>query len=289
MKIVNVINQKGGVGKTSLSVNLALGLAKQGHKVLLVDGDSQGNATLYFSPDSNKINLEDINSMEYIKGKSPLNSLSELLGSITFPYDINDVILEKIDSIRDAIYTTTYEGLDIIPSTDTALINTDQTIKLENKLQHNRLKKALKEIRHDYDYVIIDNAPTFNTITINTLFCSDEIIIPIKIGKSELAGFIETMRQLEKLMINYECEYEVKILLNMIPRGNRPKYVQFISKMHQLFDDYNSVFKTTVFEQTIGYQEAVATNSSMTNKLIIENSSNVSKDYQNLIDEISGN
>ena len=60
------------------------------------------------------------------------------------------------------------------------MINTVELIKTSNKLQHNRLKKALRDIRNKYDYVVIDNAPTFNTITLNTLFASDEIIIPLK-------------------------------------------------------------------------------------------------------------
>ncbi len=93
------------------------------------------------------------------------------------------------------------------------MINTDQLIKTSNKLQHNRLKKALRDIRNKYDYVVIDNAPTFNTITLNTLFASDEIIIPLKVGRFEVAGFIQTMKELENLMIDFECQYKINILL----------------------------------------------------------------------------
>ena len=105
-------------------------------------------------------------------------------------------------------------NLHFIPSTETKLINTDQLIKTSNKLQHNRLKKALRDIRNKYDYVVIDNAPTFNTITLNTLFASDEIIIPLKVGRFEVAGFIQTMKELENLMIDFECQYKINILFN---------------------------------------------------------------------------
>lgn len=288
MEVFNVINQKGGVGKTQISINLAAGLAKCGHKVLLVDADSQGNATLYFSPDSNNIDLSVFSKekLDHAIYENPLMELEGIIGNINYPHDINDVILGELENVEDAIYSTKIQNLDLMPSTNTKLINTDQQLKLQNMLYHNRLNKALRQVRSTYDYVIIDNAPTFNTITINTLFASNQIIIPIKIGKSELAGFIETMKQLEKLMINYGCEFEVNILMTMIPRGNRPKYTMFIDTIRTLFDNKQDVFLTRVYDSSIGYQEAVATRTSMSNKLIIEDNSRVGKDYQQLVNEI---
>ena len=145
------------------------------------------------------------------------------------------------------------------------------------------MKKALRSIRKDFDYVVIDNAPTFNTITLNTLYASDEVIIPLKIGRFELAGFIQTMKELENLMNDFECFYKIYVLFNMIPRGKRPLYHAFIDKMKQLFT--NNDMK--VLETTIGYQEAVASKSGMACQLLVDTKSKIADDYRALADEIS--
>ena len=176
MKVISVINQKGGVGKTQTSINLAVGLSRKGKKVLLIDGDAQGNATSYFMNEVNKVDLLKLVQMEVIN-EDPLVWLEKALGEGEYEKDINDVLLGECD-IMEAVYVTGIDNLYIVPSTETRLINTDQLIKTTNKLQHNRLKKALRSIRKNFDYVVIDNAPTFNTITVNTLYASDEVIIP---------------------------------------------------------------------------------------------------------------
>ena len=164
MKVISVINQKGGVGKTQTSINLAVGLSRKGKKVLLIDGDAQGNATSYFMNDVNKVDLLKLVQME-VTNEDPLVWLEKALGEAEYEKDINDVLLGECD-IMEAAYLTGIDNLYIVPSTETRLINTDQLIKTTNKLQHNRLKKALRSIRKDFDYVVIDNAPTFNTITL---------------------------------------------------------------------------------------------------------------------------
>ncbi|MFR8650895.1 MAG: ParA family protein [Faecalibacillus sp.] len=77
-----------------------------------------------------------------------------------------------------------------------------------------RLKNALRNIRNKYDCIVIDNAPTFNTITfLNTLFASDEIIIPLKIGRFEVAGFIWILKELDNFKINFNYQNKINILL----------------------------------------------------------------------------
>lgn len=284
MKVISVINQKGGVGKTQTSINLAVGLSRKGYKVLLIDGDAQGNATSYFDKKVNEINLNRFVEKQ-VNDEKPLKWLEETLGDAIYEHDINDVLLGNCE-ISKAIYTTDYGNLDMLPSTETRLINTDQLIKASNKLQHNRLKKALREVRKEYDYVVIDNAPTFNTITLNTLFASNEIIIPLKIGRFELAGFIKTMNELENLMNDFECFYKIYILFNMIPRGKRPLYKAFIEKVKQLFNCNDNFYTVKVLETTIGYQEAVASKSAMSCQLLVDTKSKIADDYKSLADEI---
>lgn len=285
MKSISVINQKGGVGKTQTSINLAVGLSRKGYKVLLIDADAQGNATSYFDKKVNDINLSKFIEKEF-NDNDPLQWLEKTLGDAIYEYDINDVLLNDCH-INDAIYDTEYENLCILPSTETRLINTDQLIKAANKMQHNRLKKALRDIRKDFDYVVIDNAPTFNTITLNTLFASDEIIIPLKIGRFELAGFIKTMNELENLMNDFECFYKIFILFNMIPRGKRPLYSAFIEKMRTIFKQNEKFYEVDILETTIGYQEAVASKSAMSCQLLMDTKSKVADDYKKFAEEIS--
>lgn len=284
MKVISVINQKGGVGKTQTSINLAVGLSRKGHSVLLIDADAQGNATSYFDKKVNDINLTKFVEKEFVN-QNPLIWLEETLGDAIYEHDINDILLGNCE-IENAIYSTDYENLSILPSTETRLINTDQLIKASNKMQHNRLKKALRSVRKKYDYIVIDNAPTFNTITLNTLFASDEVIIPLKIGRFELSGFIKTMNELENLMNDFECFYKVFILFNMIPRGKRPLHSAFIQKIRQLFYINEKFYEVNVLETTIGYQEAVASKSAMSCQLLMDTKSRVADDYKSLAEEI---
>lgn len=284
MKIISVINQKGGVGKTQTSINLAVSLSRKGYRVLLIDGDAQGNATSYFDKKVNDINLSKFIEKEF-DNQEPLKWLEEGLGDAFYEYDINDVLLGQCQ-IKEAIYTTDYENLSIIPSTETRLINTDQLIKAANKMQHNRLKKALRDVRKEFDYVVIDNAPTFNTITLNTLFTSDEVIIPLKIGRFELAGFIKTMNELENLMNDFECFYQIYVLFNMIPRGKRPLYSAFIEKIRKIFSSTDKLYEIKVLNTTIGYQDAVASKSAMSCQLLVDTKSKIADDYKRFAEEI---
>lgn len=284
MKIISVINQKGGVGKTQTSINLAVSLSRKGYRVLLIDGDAQGNATSYFDKKVNDINLSKFIEKEF-DNQEPLKWLEEALGDAFYEYDINDVLLGQCQ-IKEAIYTTDYENLSIIPSTETRLINTDQLIKAANKMQHNRLKKALRDVRKEFDYVVIDNAPTFNTITLNTLFTSDEVIIPLKIGRFELAGFIKTMNELENLMNDFECFYQIYVLFNMIPRGKRPLYSAFIEKIRKIFSSTDKLYEVKVLNTTIGYQDVVASKSAMSCQLLVDTKSKIADDYKRFAEEI---
>ena len=284
MKIISVINQKGGVGKTQTSINLAVSLSRKGYRVLLIDGDAQGNATSYFDKKVNDINLSKFIEKEF-DNQEPLKWLEEALGDAFYEYDINDVLLGQCQ-IKEAIYTTDYENLSIIPSTETRLINTDQLIKAANKMQHNRLKKALRDVRKEFDYVVIDNAPTFNTITLNTLFTSDEVIIPLKIGRFELAGFIKTMNELENLMNDFECFYQIYVLFNMIPRGKRPLYSAFIEKIRGIFSSTDKLYEVKVLNTTIGYQDVVASKSAMSCQLLVDTKSKIADDYKRFAEEI---
>ena len=283
MKIISVISEKGGTGKTSVSTNLGVGLSREGKRVLIIDCDPQGNTTSYFSNIYHKLDLKEFNNLEVPSNTNERKSTAYIKKYIkenqASQKDINNVLLENKEVIHECIYETEYPNVDIIPSFGTELIKTDKIISSSTRLVHKKIKNALREVRKNYDVVVIDNAPTFNYITINSLFASNEVIIPLRPGMFELDALVNTLNELFDFEDDYECSYSINILMNMIPRGNRPDYYNFIKKINEFYP--NQVFKTT-----IGYQDAVATRSTMQSKLLIDSKSNVGNDYISLIQEI---
>lgn len=284
MRRISVINEKGGVGKTTLSVNLATGLAKKGKKVLVVDLDAQGNISQFYLKEFKSFDFDaywDLTLPICPDIRESVKIIEDFLfDNDNKPNDINTLLLQGNSILKDCIYHTEYENLDIIPSFNTELIQTDQLLSSDLRRRvYNRLQKALREIRKDYDFVIFDHAPTFNNITVNGLFASDEIYIPMKVGGFELRSFVNMMKELFDFEDEYEQEYKIKILMNMIPRGNRPNIQKFIEKTKEFFPD-------NVFISTIGYQDAVASKSSMNSKPMIETRSRVSDDLAKLVEEI---
>src|SRR5690606_21204196 len=162
-------NQKGGVGKTTTSVNLGAGLAAIGKKVLLIDIDPQGNTTSGVG-----INKADVANCIY------------------------DVLINEVNP-KEAIVSTEVEGLDIIPATIQlagAEIELVPTISREV-----RLKKSIQQVKHMYDYVLIDCPPSLGILTINSLTAADSVLIPIQCEYYALEGLsqlLNTVRLVQK-------------------------------------------------------------------------------------------
>jgi len=155
-KTIAICNQKGGTGKTTTSVNLSAVLADLGKRVLLVDMDPQGNATSGVG-----VNKNEIKSSVY------------------------DVLIHKAN-IADVIVVTAYKNLHVLPCN----INlTGAEIELVGALsRETRLKKALDQVKHNYDFIFIDSPPSLGLLTLNTLVAADTIIIPIQCEFYALEG-----------------------------------------------------------------------------------------------------
>lgn len=164
-RIIAVVNQKGGVGKTTTAVNLAAALAERGQRVLVCDFDPQANATSGFGID---------------KKKAKHSSYS--------------VIIEE-SQVRDAIVHTKYS--DVIPSSPDLAGAAVELIGMERRDQ--QLKKALNEVRDDYDIIFIDCPPSLEMLTLNGLVAADGILIPVQCEYYALEGLSDLMATLRSV------------------------------------------------------------------------------------------
>ncbi|WEG12790.1 AAA family ATPase [Pullulanibacillus sp. KACC 23026] len=211
-KILSIANQKGGVGKTTTSVNLSACLAYLGKKVLLIDVDPQGNATSGVG-----IEKGDVDQCIY------------------------DILVEDVEP-ADVIKPTDVEGLDIIPSTIQlagAEIELVPTISREV-----RLARALEKVSSAYDYVIIDCPPSLGLLTINSLTASDAVLIPVQCEYYALEGLsqlLNTVRLVQK-HLNHQLMIEGVLLTMLDARTNLG--IQVIEEVKKYFQD--KVYQTII-------------------------------------------
>ena len=167
MRIVSFINLKGGVGKTVSAANMAHILATVHKKrVLLVDGDKQGNASQYF----------------------------RLYGAQD---GTAAILLNPALDALETVYTTKYRGLDIITS-NMELYTADRKIyEDESRDTAGALKTALDRLGNDYDYCVIDNGPAIDTVALNVLVASDDVLVPIRPDDFSLSGLVDLAEQVE--------------------------------------------------------------------------------------------
>ncbi len=165
--IVAIANQKGGVGKTTTSINLAAALAQRGKKTLLVDLDPQGNATLSY------IDPHEIERSVY------------------------DLLVDPAVSAADVVRPTAFDDLDVIGSR-IALAKAEAKLITEFD-SHFRLKDKLEPIRELYEYVIIDTPPTLGILTVNALVAATHLLVPIQSSYYALEGTDDLLDTYEKI------------------------------------------------------------------------------------------
>ena len=183
-KIISFANQKGGVGKTTSCVNIAASLGVNGYKVLIVDMDPQGNAT----------------SGVGVSKKTLKNSSKDVL---------TDVV-----SAKEAIVETPYTNLSIIP-TNTTLAGADFDFYDFDESEY-RLKKALSEVKEEFDYILIDCPPSLGMLTINAFTASDGIIVPMQCEFYALEGLSQLMITINRIKRLYNADLNVSgILITM--------------------------------------------------------------------------
>ncbi len=192
MRVIAVANQKGGCGKTITAINLAAGLSMQGKRVLLVDMDPQGHASL------------------------GLNVRSEDLG-----FSMYDLIrgLERTDIILDDIILPVQENLDLAPS-NILLASVEQELTGWAD-RYQRLAKGLKTTSKEYDFIIIDCPPHLGVLTLNALFAAQSVLVPIDASFFSLHGVTKLFQTMEFVKEELEHEVDYKILPTMFERRSR--------------------------------------------------------------------
>lgn len=188
--VIALANQKGGVGKTTTTVNLGAALATLGKTVLIVDTDAQGNAT---------------------SGSGVQKSSIE--------HDVYDVLVQGVP-LADIILPTSHEGMDIVPATiRLAGAELELAPVMAREL---RLKNALADVREKYDYILIDNPPSLGLVTINTFSAADAILIPVQAEYYALEGLGQLMNNMKLVKQHFNPDLEVEgVLMTMVdPRTN---------------------------------------------------------------------
>jgi chromosome partitioning protein len=189
-KIISFVNQKGGVGKTTSAVNITTYLASLGKRVLLVDLDPQGNASSGLGVNVSELQNDLYQAM--ILGKHP-----------------REIILRKKSL-----------GFDILPSSQDLAGAEIELIHVDNR--EFKLYNALRQIRAEYDYIIIDSPPSLGLLTINGLVSSDEVIIPVQTEYYALEGLSQLLETISLVKENIQPDLKIKgVLLTMFDRRNR--------------------------------------------------------------------
>lgn len=220
-KIISIINQKGGVGKTTTAVNLAAFLSDSGKKILLVDSDSQGNATSGLLIDKNKIE-----------------------------HDLYDVLTDSIE-IESSILKHDLKNLSLLPSS----INLAGA-EIEMALMEKRefiLKDKLSKIKENYDIILIDCPPSLGLITLNALVASDQVIIPIQAEFYALEGLSHLVKTIDTVKRKLNRRLEIAGILITMFDGRTNLSMQVAQEVKEYFG--NKVFRT-VIPRTIKLSEA---------------------------------
>ena len=204
-EIIVVANQKGGVGKTTTSINLAAALQRINYKTLLVDLDSQGNAT----------------------SASGLNRRTEKASV----YDV----LMGLKNIEDCFVTSQHDGFTLLPSNSDLMAAEIELLNTNNR--ESVLKEKINSISREFDYILIDSPPSMNILTLNALAAANEIIIPVQCEYYALEGMSGLLESIYKIKETINPNLQIKGVLRTMFDSRNSLSVEVSAQLKKYFGD----------------------------------------------------
>ena len=233
-KIVAIANQKGGVGKTTTAINLASTIGVLDRKVLLIDSDPQANTTAGVGIDESELE-----------------------------FGLYDCLVDK-NMIKKAIIETDIPNLDLLPS-NIDLVGAEIELVTKSKREY-ALKKALKKVKNDYDYIIIDCLPSLGILTLNALTAADSVLIPVQCEVFSLAGLGKLKRTIQGVQNQFNSDLEIEgIILSM--------YDSRLRMANMVVDEVRNLISDKIFDTIIHRNSKVGESPSVGKPVILYDAS----------------